>query len=450
MTTEGSRTAGQIALAFGVMAVASIVFAACARTPITSEALLRQYLDTAGVTRLEAISSPAGLYDLGAALFFDPVLSGNRDVSCTTCHQPTLATVDAQSLAIGTGGVGRGDERQLGSAFLHVPRSSPDLFNRGDEQWHAFFWDGRVAVIDGALVTPASEALPDAVTSVQVAQAMITIASPIEMRGFAGDEDINGQLNELALFEPDEWELIWEATFSRLLEIEEYRTLLIAAYPDQSPQSLHLYHAVRALVAFQAEAFSSTNSPFDDFVEGDDSALTVAQLDGALLFFGSAGCSGCHSGPLLTDQGFYSIAAPQVGPGRGEVAPLDAGLGAVDGSGIIRFRTPPLRNVADTPPYLHDGAYWDLVGVIRHHLDPLGSLARYDSAGLRDDVAVDHLDRVAEAVAASLSQELIPRNLSDADILLIVAFLESLSDPTVLDLASLVPADVPSGLELYP
>ena len=450
MTTGATRASSRIALVLAIVGLTVIVLAACARTPSSPDAQLRGLVAAVGVTELSPIESPTELYELGAALFFDPVLSGNRDVSCATCHEPDLATADRQSLAIGTGGLGRGEHREIANAFLHVPRSSSDLFNRGDAEWHTFFWDGRVAIVDGRLVTPAGAAMPADVSSVQVAQAMITIASPIEMRGFPGDLDVEGNLNELALFAPDEWDQIWEATLSRVLAHDEYRALFAAAYPHESLDSLEFYHAVRALVAFQAEAFTSVGSPFDQFLAGDASAMSDVALEGALLFFGEAGCAQCHSGPLLTDQSFYSISAPQVGPGRGDVAPLEAGHGAIDGSGVLGFRTPPLRNVAQTPPYLHDGAYWDLADVVRHHLDPLASLTAYDPTQLRGDVSVEHLPDVAERVRDSLSDELMPRQLSEDDIALLVVFLESLSDPAVANLGLLVPSAVPSGLELYP
>ena len=423
--------------------------AACARGPADPVATLRDALATHGVEALDLPERDEELYALGEALFFDPILSGNRDVSCATCHEPALATVDRLSVAIGTGGVGRGIERQLAEAFLHVPRNSPDLFNRGDGGWHTFFWDGRVTSESGQLVTPAGDDLPTDVDSVQVAQALITIASPIEMRGFPGDVDINGDLNELALFAPDEWSAIWEATYARLVAIDGYVALLATAYPGEDPSDLGLQHAAEALVHYQAIAFASADSPFDEFLAGDDAALDGISLEGANLFFGSAGCAECHSGPLLTDQAFYSIAAPQVGPGRGEVAPLDAGSGAVDGSGVIAFRTPPLRNVAATPPYLHAGAYWSLEDVVRHHLDPEASLAAYDTGQLRSDVAAMHLPDVADTLIESLSGQLEPRRLDDSDVAAIVAFLESLTSPEIDRLGDLIPFSVPSGLELY-
>lgn len=438
----------RIAALIGAVACAVLAIAACGRAGPSGDAL-RGAIAAAGVEPLETIEQRPEMVALGEALFFDPILSGNRDVSCATCHEPALATTDHLSLSIGSGGTGRGADRVLADAFLHVPRNSPSLFNRGNELWHSFFWDGRVSVGSGGVITPAGEAMPDDV-SLQAAQALITVASPIEMRGFPGDVDVRGESNELALFAPDEWAQIWEATMARLLAIDGYRPLLADAFPGRGPDDLHLADVMEALAAYQAEVFTSDGSPFDRFLGGEDGALRGPAREGAALFFGSGGCSACHSGPLLSDQEFHSIAAPQVGPGRGNVAPLDAGRGAVDGTGALGFRTPPLRNVALTGPYLHDGSYAELDDVIRHHLDPAAALAAFDSSHLREDVEVDHLADVREEILASVSPTLGGRALTDAEIEALVAFLESLTDPGTADLEALVPSEVPSGLPIYP
>ncbi len=441
-------SSGRAAAVVAVAGVAVLVVAACGRVATAGDDL-RAALAAAGVEPLVVAEQPPEMVTLGEALFFDPVLSGNRDVSCATCHEPALATTDQLSLSIGTGGVGRAPDRQLGDAFLHVPRNSPALFNRGNELWHSFFWDGRVSVGADGLATPAGDAMPEDV-SLQAAQALITVASPIEMRGFPGDVDVRGEENELALFAPDEWERIWEATMARLLDIEAYRRLLEDAFPGRQLEDLHLADAMEALAAYQAKVFTSRGSAFDRFLAGEDDALDEAARRGAELFFGDAGCAECHSGPLLTDQRFHSIGAPQVGPGRGSVAPLDAGRGAVDGSGDITFRTPPLRNIAVTGPYLHDGSYDDLAAVVRHHLDPVAALRDYDPTHLRSDVEIGHLTDVQEQLAATVSPKLAVQTLTDEDIQALVAFLESLTDPALAELGSLVPSEVPSGLPVYP
>jgi len=73
------------------------------------------------------------LIELGQALFFDPILSGNRNISCATCHHPSLASGDALSLSIGGGGEGLGTERELAEGGL-IPRNAPEVYNRGQAE----------------------------------------------------------------------------------------------------------------------------------------------------------------------------------------------------------------------------------------------------------------------------------------------------------------------------
>jgi cytochrome c peroxidase len=160
----------------------------------------------------------------------------------------------------------------------------------------------------------------------------------------------------------------------------------------------------------------------------------------------------CHSGPLLTDQLHHVLAAPQIGPGKGEAAPWDAGRMGVTGDekDLFAFRTPSLINVAQTGPWMHDGAYSTLEAVIRHHLDPAGSLDVYDpldhlSPGLSEAYQND------EQMVARMLENLDPilsrlKPLSDTEISQLVAFLECLTDPAINDLLNIVPDTVPSGL----
>ena len=126
---------------------------------------------------------------------------------------------------------------------------------------------------------------------------------------------------------------------------------------------------------------------------GDDTALSNDQKAGAQLFYGAARCSECHSGPLLTDFQHHALAVPQLGPGKaGE--PDDRGLALESGNTAdnYKFRTPALRNVALTAPYFHSGAYETLEDVIRHHLNPGGSLLSYNAAKLPTSTFQNVLD----------------------------------------------------------
>jgi len=174
------------------------------------------------------------------------------------------------------------------------------------------------------------------------------------------------------------------------------------------------------------------------------------------LFYSKAGCSACHSGQFQTDQNFYAIAMPQIGPGKAasfEPHQRDTGRMRVTGAAedAYRFKTPSLRNVTLTAPYGHDGAYATLQGVIRHHLDPITSLQNYDPAqAILPDLpgAVDDwvLTRPAEIAAIAAANQLAPTALDDAEITDILAFMAALEDPVSTTGRLGAPAALPSGL----
>ena len=110
----------------------------------TLDVELRQTLGQWGAVPIGPVElqNPA-LVDLGQSLFFDKILSGNRDISCATCHEPSLHAGDGLSLAVGTGGSGSGAARTLGAGRQFVPRNAPSLLNQGLGFFY-LFWDGRV------------------------------------------------------------------------------------------------------------------------------------------------------------------------------------------------------------------------------------------------------------------------------------------------------------------
>lgn len=414
--------------------------------PAPLDEKLRAALADAGVTPLDPLpAQPPALVTLGQALMFDRILSGNRDISCATCHHPLTATSDAQSLAIGTGGSGAGASRMPGGARQFVPRNSQDLFNRGYPEFRSMFWDGRVERRDdGGLDTPAGEDLPAGLSGPLAAQAMFPVVTRLEMRGEPGE-------NELAALGDADHTGVWAGLMARLLAIPEYVALFQAAYPGTPVEGFGFPHAANALAAFQTEAFTMVSSPFDRYLRGEDAALTEPEKRGAVLFFGAARCGQCHAGPHLTDQLFHSIGTPQVGPGFGPEAPEDQGRSGTTGWSAERyqFRTPPLRNVELTGPWMHDGAYTTLEGAVRHYLDARQALETFDGSALRAELR----DAVVDdpAVLGSMTAALDPRvrdtlALDQAQIDDIVAFLRSLTDPAATDLSALVPASVPSGL----
>ncbi|MEP0804082.1 MAG: VCBS repeat-containing protein [Chloroflexota bacterium] len=424
--------------------------------PLTSnpDAQLARLMDEAGVKPPTNPPPPSPeLVKLGEALFWDPILSGNRDTSCATCHHPSLGTGDNLSVSIGTSGFGLGQQRRFGKARELVPRNATPLYNLGYAEWTTLFWDGRVSRgPEAGFHTPASDRLPDGLDSLLAAQAMFPVLSRDEMRGYRGDVDIFGQPNELAVIVDYKSVPVWEALMARLLAIPGYVDLFRTAYPELPLDQLGFQHAANAMAAYEIAVFTFEDAPFDRYLRGDKSALSDDAKRGALLFYGKAGCAACHSSGLLTDQKFYNLAVPQIGDGKGREQPFDLGRARETGNDCDRFafRTPPLRNVAITGPWMHNGAFTTLEAAVRHHLDPKTSLQNYDPGQL-SELLKDTCQDQPETLAAILKWYT-PKNpsegvqLTDEEMRLLLAFLESLTSPSALDLSHTIPASVPSGL----
>jgi cytochrome c peroxidase len=415
-------------------------------------------------------TQPATLVDLGQALMFDKILSGNRDVSCATCHHPTTIAADLQSLSIGTGGSGVAPSRTLGPGREFVSRNSPTLINVGLGLPY-IFWDGRVQGFfgfvgpigpgpvgplppppgGGRFITPAGDQLPPTIDDILVAQAMFPVLNRHEMRGKAGDLDRFGQPNELAQLGDSQFIDIWRAVTARLVAIPEYVTKFAAAFPGVPAGALSFEHAARAIAAFEKQAFTRTNSAFDRYLGQDNTALTTEQKRGALLFFGEARCSSCHNGPFLGGQSFANVGVPQLGPGTGRGAPLDFGFGDRIDQPFYQFafRVAPLRNIELTAPYMHNGAYATLDAVVHHYSDVRFAQSHYDVTQLAPELrGTYHGDQATiDKVLATVDQRVLQRApFTDVEIAQLVAFLKALTDPAARDLSSIVPATVPSGL----
>jgi cytochrome c peroxidase len=421
------------------------------RTTLDQE--LRQTIGQWGVVPIGKMPPQnAARVELGRALFFDKVLSGNRDVSCAMCHQPEEALTDRLSLAVGTGGTGVGAARTLGEGRQFGPRHSPSLLNSGIGLSY-IFWDGRLARHSpGAIVAHGDTVfLPNVASNPLRAQAMLPVLNRQEMRGFPGDTDVFGSPNELATFDDHQHPEIWNAVMDRLTAIPEYVDLFAAAFPDTPPQWLQFEDAAEALATFQRSAFTHVDTPFDRFLRRDGAAMTVQQKRGALLFFGEGRCSQCHNGPFLGGEGFANVGAPQVGPGFGRQLPLDMGRFEIDEFEHYQFafRVPPLRNVELTAPYMHSGAYPTLQAVLRHYKDIERAMRTYDvtqlAPVLRDSYHGDPgtLSAIATRLDGRLQQ---PFDFTDSEMQELEAFLRALTDPAARDLSHVAPSRVPSGL----
>ncbi len=393
---------------------------------------------------------------LGQLLFYDPILSGNRDVACATCHHPRLGTTDGVSLGIGDGGIGIGPARRPDPANppeQRIPRNAPALFNLGAAQFTTLFHDGRLQLDPtrpGGIRTPLGEEMVAGFDSILAAQAMFPVLAPDEMAGHYAENEIARAVRMGFLTGPDG---AWARIAARVEAIPAYRAAFDTVIGAGQPIAFtDIANAIAAFVSFEWRA---DDSLFDRHLR-DGTPLPAPARAGMALFYGKAGCDACHSGQLQTDHDFHAIAMPQIGPGKAarfERHHRDTGRMRVTGrdADAYRFRTPSLRNVTETAPYGHDGAYATLEAVIRHHLDPVGSLGAYDPAqtilpgpAFASDFAVMQDAREVAAIAAA--NELAPQRLSDEEIGQIIAFLATLMDTTSLTGRLGIPKSVPSGL----
>ena len=463
----GSAQAWEARVNSGRFAVAAVVIAAAFVTSVYQAqpnvaADLAAMADDLDLRALEPSGSVRSeLYALGEALFFDPELSGNRDVACATCHVPARASTDGLPIAIGTGGTGVGPDRVADGRVIETSRNTTDLLNRGTAEWSALTWDARLQAIDGRVhligggELPGSDAVEELGSLLQ-AQAMLAPLDPA-MRGEAGDVAVNGRVNELAF--RTSAESVWNALMRRLLRFDGYLDLFSAAYPDTDADDLTFAHAAEALAAYESEAFLAPDAAWDQYLRGEDERrLSLDAMQGALLFYGEAGCAACHAGPLFTDHKTRSIGMPPfaIDP---PAAAIDLGMDIDFGrmgvtsqeSDRFAFRTPSLRNVAETAPYGHSGAFSELEGIIRHHIDPAASLREFGLSESADALDLTELDgqTLFYRLVESIDDELAVPPLTNTEIRQIEAFLATLTDDDAVRGPRPL-AEVPSGLPAGP
>jgi len=396
----------------------------------------------------------ADLALLGRDLFFDPVLSGNLNIACATCHHPSMGTSDAMSLSYGEGAVGLGPDRRPGTRnapHSRLARNAPGLWNIGAYEFVSLFHDGRSELDADApfgIRMPPGRVLPRPVPNLLSAQALLQVQSADEMAGHAGENAIADAVAEGSITGAGG---AWGIVTARIADNPVYAARF-AAFTGDRP--LNITDIGRAIGEFVTHEFMAVDSPFDAWLRGDTSALDAQQIRGMELFHGKAGCASCHSGPFQTDHGYHAIGLPQIGPGTLEGTRADLGRGLVTGEeeDNYRFRTPSLRNVALTAPYGHNGAYATLEGIVRHHLDPMAALSRYDrsqaklhpiASGADDWQALDDPE---EVMRLAMAIEIEPVSLSDAEVADLLAFLGALTDPGSASGRLGVPDTVPSGL----
>lgn len=232
--------------------------------------------------------------ELGKKLFFDPRLSRSGFISCNSCHNLSMGGSDNLPTSIGHN-------------WQKGPINSPTVLNSSMNV--AQFWDGRAATLQEQAAGP--------------------IANPVEMAS-----------NHVLVLDV-------------LRSIPQYRQEFAAIYGSEE---ITLERVTDAIAAFE-ETLVTPNSRFDQWLKGDDDALTEQELAGYHTFK-SIGCIACHNGPAVGGTSFQrmGVIKPYVtdNPSEGRIA--------VTGEDADRFffKVPTLRNVELTYPYFHDGAYWKL------------------------------------------------------------------------------------------
>ena len=282
---------------------------------------------------------------LGKKLFFDPILSKDNTQSCADCHAPENAFTDSDRFSDGVDGV-------LGK------RNSMPLFNLAWNYDEKFFWDGNTFSLEH--------------------QAFVPVTDPIEMNGN------------------------WSFVEQKLQQHADYPRLFEQAFGTTKIDS----NLVTKAIAQFERILISANSKFDKYLLGE-AELTSQELNGFNVFMDEAkgDCFHCHGSdknPLWTDNIFHNNGLDETFS--------DLGLGAITGdpSDNGKFKSPSLRNLAFTAPYMHDGRFTTLEEVINHY-----------SEDLKNSTTLDPLMKKVSQGGVKLSDE----DKSD-----LKAFLLSLSD----------------------
>lgn len=279
--------------------------------------------------------------ELGRLLYFDARLSSDGTVSCASCHEPEHGFTDGHEVSTGIGG-------QKGG------RSAPTVINRAYTLLQ--FWDGRAATLEEQVKGP--------------------LANPLEMTS-------EKSLNEAH-----------ESVVQRINDIPGYVERFQDVFGDGQ---ITIDHVAKAIATFERTVLSG-NSPYDRYKAGDQSAMSESQIRGLDVFVKKAECDACHLGFNFSDESYMNIGIgmdkPDPDPGRYAVTKDEADFGA--------FKTPTLREVEHTAPYMHDGRFKTLEEVVEH----------YDKGGIKNP---------------HLSEKMKPLHLSDQEKADLVAFMKALS-----------------------
>lgn len=295
----------------------------------------------AGVSQAELAPLPATAkpqsqtellkYQLGEQLFSDVILSADNSVSCASCHDAKLQFSDARTTAVGVQG-------KTGN------RNTPALFNL--ELWHSYFWDGRTATLK--------------------AQALQPISNPIEM------------------------DLPIEEAVRKLNASKHYQVLFSQVYDSPLIDAEQLADAL-AYFELQIKAPRTVYDQFLDAAYSEDpkrssngtAVFNDQQLLGLHLFRTKARCLNCHQGPLLSDNKFHVTGLNFYGRPFEDLGRYLETKVATDSG---KFRTPSLRAVFHTGPWMHNGLFTQFEGIVAFY-NNAGLKARMPKKGLQPGAA---------------------------------------------------------------
>ena len=328
--------------------------------------------------------------ELGRFLFFDPILSGNKDVACATCHHPEYGFAESLEVSIGVNGKGLGLSRVFNQPndIPFVKRNSQTVINSAfngltnegtmDASQAPMFWDLRVKSLENQSLEP--------------------IKAMEEMRGHTYEIDA-------AL----------ESVVARLRQIEEYRRLFKRAFGEENPVTKE--NLGKAIASYERTIIGN-NSRFDKYMRGDYTALSRNELDGMNLFL-KDGCTKCHNGPMFSDFKTHVMGVPE----QEKLKVPDDGF-----EKKYAFRTPSLRNLRFTYPYMHNGKLKTLENVLEFYEDLSGGKIA------NPHVNPGQLDPLVDKLKVDFK-----------DIPLIIEFLTSLNDD---HFDRSIPSKVPSNLSV--
>lgn len=334
-------------------------------------------------------SSPEKI-KLGRILFFDPILSGNKDVACATCHHPSNAFAESLDISVGVNGQGFGHKRNFrqpndipftkrnSQTVLNTAFNGINFRNRYDPALAPMFWDVRAESLEK--------------------QALEPIKSLEEMRGRAYSEDA-----------------ILEEVIHRLKEIEEYQELFSAAFGRK--HAITQENLGKAIACYERTLLTN-NSRFDRYMRGEESAISLSEREGFDQFIQS-GCGSCHNGPMFSDFQEHILGVPD----NPKLGYSDSGIDST-----YAFRTPSLRNLRFTFPYMHNGSLKSLERVLEFYEDIAGGKERNPL--------------VSKAMIDPLAREI---DLRVKEMGPIISFLNTLNDESF---DKTVPERVPSGLSV--